>query len=103
MLIVLYFYLMPVDRELAYECLKWVDPKAYRAYLRLRYREITDEEFQRDSISYYKLHFIAQTLDVVDSLEQRGVIEIFNDYDNERILVRVNQYSPKREEHGFVV
>jgi len=39
---------MPVDRELAYEGLKWVDPKVYRAYLRLRYREITDEEFQKD-------------------------------------------------------
>jgi len=33
------YVFMPVDRELAYECLKWVDPKAYRAYLRLRYRE----------------------------------------------------------------
>jgi hypothetical protein len=94
---------MPVDRELAYECLKWVDPKVYRAYLRLRYREITDEEFQKDSISFYKLRFIAQTLDVVDSLEQKGLIEIFNDYDNERILVRLNQYNPKRGEHGFVV
>jgi hypothetical protein len=94
---------MPVDRELAYECLKWVDPKAYRAYLRLRYREITDEEFQRDNVSYYKLRFIAQTLDVVDSLEERGLIEISNDYDNERILVRLNQYNSKRDEYGFIV
>ena len=94
---------MPVDRELAYECLKWVDPKTYRAYLRLRYREITDEEFQRDIISYYKLRFIAQTLDVVESLEQRGLLEIFNDYDNERILVRLNQHNPQREEYGYSV
>jgi hypothetical protein len=94
---------MPVDRELAYECLKWVDPKVYRAYLRLRYREITDEEFQRDSVSFYKLRFIAQTLDVVDSLEERGLIEVFNDYENERILVKLNQYNTKRDEYGFVV
>jgi len=98
---------MPVDRELAYECLKWIDPKVYRAYIRLRYREITDEEFQRDSVSYYKLRFIAHTLDVVDSLEQKGLIEVFNDYENERILVRLNQsnqYQPnKRDESGFVV
>jgi len=97
---------MPVDRELAYECLKWVDPKVYRAYMRLKYRELTDEEFQKDSISYSKLRFIVQTLDVVDSLEQKGLLEIFNDYENERILVRFNQsnqYSPKRDESGFVV
>ena len=94
---------MPVDRELAYESLKWIDPKVYRAYMRLKYREITDEEFQRDSISYNKLRFVAQTLDVVDSLEQRGLIEIFNDYENERVLVKLNQYNPKRGESGFVV
>ena len=95
---------MPVDRELAYESLKWIDPKVYRAYLRLKYREITDEEFQKDRISFYQLRIIAQTLDVVDSLEQRGLVEIINDYENERILVRKNQYQPnKRDESGFVV
>jgi len=59
MSIALHFCLMPVDRELAYECLKWVDPKVYRAYIRLKYREITDEEFQNDKESFYKLRFIA--------------------------------------------
>ena len=87
---------MPVDRELAYESLKWIDPKVYRAYLRLKYREVTDEEIQKDRTSFYKLRIIAQTLDVVDSLEQRGVIEIINDYENERILVRKNQYQPNK-------
>ena len=94
---------MPVDRDLAYESMKWIDPKVYRAYLRLKYREITDEEFQKDRISFYKLRIIAQTLDVVDSLEQRGLIEIINDYENERILVRRNQYNPKRDESGSTV
>jgi len=95
---------MPVDRELAYECLKWVDPKVYRAYMRLKYKEITDEEFKRDSVSYYKLRLVAQTLDVVDSLEQKGLLEIFNDYENERILVRLNQYNPnKPSKNDFVV
>jgi len=94
---------IPVDRELAYESLKWIDPKVYRAYMRLKYREITDEEFQKDSISYYKLRLAAQTLDVLDSLEQRGVVEIVNDYENEQIRVRMNQYNNKRDEHGAVV
>jgi len=50
------FYIyMPVDREPVYESLKWIDSKVYRAHLRLKYREITDEEFQRDSVSFYKL------------------------------------------------
>lgn len=93
---------MPVDRELAYECLKWVDPKAYRAYLRLKYREITDEEFQRDIDSYHKLWYIAQTLEAVDSLEQRGFLEVFNDYENERVLVKV-KHNQKGGERAFIV
>lgn len=95
---------MPVDHELAYESLKWTDPEVYRAYLRLKYREITEEEFQKDRISFYKLRIIAQTLDAVDSLEQRGLTEVVNDYENERILIRKNQYRPsKRDESSFVV
>jgi len=94
---------MPVDRELAYESLKWIDPEVYRAYLRLKYREITEEDFQRDRISFYKLRLVAQTLDAIDSLEHRGLVEIYNDYDNERILVKLNQYNPRRDEPGFVV
>jgi len=94
---------MPVDRELAYESLKWIDPKVYRAFMRLVFREMTDEEVQRDSISYYKLRLAAQTFDVLDSLEQRGVVEIVNDYENEQIRVKMNQYNNKRDERGAVV
>lgn len=54
---------MPVDRELAYESLKWVYPKVYRAYLRLKYRELTDEEFQKDRISFYKFRMRARSFD----------------------------------------
>jgi hypothetical protein len=95
---------MPVDRELAYESLKWIDPKVYRAYMRVKYREITEEEFKRDSVSYSALRLVAETFDVLDSLEQRGLVEIFNDYQNERIMVRLNnQYNPgKREKSGYV-
>jgi len=98
-----YFCFMPVDRELAYESLKWIDPKVYRAYMRLKYREITDEEFQKDGISFYKLRLAAQTFDVLDSLEQRGIVEIVNDYENEQIRVKMNQYNNKRDERGAVV
>jgi hypothetical protein len=93
---------MPVDKELAYESLKWVDPKTYRAYLRIKYREISDEEFKRDIASFYKLWYVANTLEVLDSLEQRGFLEVFNDYDNERVLVKI-KHNQKSEEHAFIV
>lgn len=94
---------MPVDRVLAYECLKWIDPKVYKAYIKVRYNDITDEELERDLISYYKLCMITQTLDVVDSLEQKGLIEIFNDYDNERILLRMKKNNTRLDEYGLSV
>jgi hypothetical protein len=96
---------MPVDRELAYECLKWMDPKVYRAYLRLRFREITDEEFEKDKDSFYKLHLTERLLDFLDSAEQVGGLEIHNDYENERIFVSMNnQYNPHDlDESGYAI
>lgn len=41
--------------------------------------------------------------DALDKLEERGFIEIINDYKNEQILVKKNRYNPKRDEHGFIV
>jgi hypothetical protein len=81
---------MPVDRQLAYECLKWIEPQVYRAYLRLRLREITDEEFERDKDSFYKVHLTERLLDFLDSAEQIGKLEIHNDYENERVFVSLN-------------
>ena len=94
---------MPVDRELAYESLKWIDPKVYRMYLRLRYREMTSEQVEKDAESLFKLKMIAITNDVLDKLEERGLVEITNDYDNEQILVTKNQYVPERDERNFIV
>ena len=104
MSIVLHFYLMPVDRELAYECLKWVYPQAYRAYLRMRYREITEEQFEKDKDSFYKVYLTEQLMDSLDSAEQTGMLEIYNDYDNERIMVKRNHYDTKKSDNrDFVV
>ena len=82
---------MPVDRELAYERLKWVDPKVYRMYLRLKYRGMTPEQIAKDSESFYKLKIVIALNDVLDRLEERGFIEIINDYENEQILVKKNK------------
>lgn len=94
---------MPVDRELAYESLKWIDPKVYRMYLRLRYRGMTPEQVKKDAESYYRLKIVMLMNDALDKLEERGLVEIINDYENEQTLVKKNQYNPKRDERGFVV
>jgi len=82
---------MPVDRELAYESLKWIDPKVYRMYLRLRYRGLTPTEIKQDLESFYKLKIVALLNEALDRLEARGLIEIINDYENEQILVKKNK------------
>jgi len=82
---------MPVDRELAYESLKWIDPKVYRMYLRLRYRGLTPAEIKQDLESFYKLKIVALLNEALDRLEARGLIEIINDYENEQILVKKNK------------
>jgi len=81
---------MSIDRELAYESLKWVDPKVYRLYLRLRLGELSEEEAKSDIDSLTKLYIITRMNDALEQLEAMGVIDILNDYDNERILVRLN-------------
>lgn len=85
---------MPVDRELAYESLKWIEPKVYRMYLRLRYKGMTKEEIKQDAESFYKLRIFMLMNNALDRMEERGLIEIFNDYDNEQIFFRKNQYNP---------
>jgi len=94
---------MPVDRELVYESLKWIDPKVYRMYVRLRYRGMNPEQVEKDAESYYKLKMVILTNDALDKLEERGLVEIINDYENEQILVKKNQYNPKRDKHRFIV
>ena len=79
---------MPVDRELAYESLKWVDPAVYRMYCRLIYRGLTDEQIKKDYPNFYKLHLFTLMNDALDELEAKGLIEILNDYESEEVRVR---------------
>lgn len=79
---------MPVDRELAYETLKWIDPKVYRIYLRLRYRGMTTDQIKKEVDSFYKLHIFELVNDALDRMEAQGLIKILNDYKNEQILLR---------------
>ncbi len=83
---------MPIDRELAYESLKWLDPKVYRMYLRLRYKGMTATQIKEENDTFYKLRMFMLVNDALDKLEAEGYVEIFNDYENEQILLRKNQY-----------
>ena len=94
---------MPIDRELAYESLKWIKPKVYRLYLRLRYRGMTKEQIKQDAESFYKLRIFMLVNGALDRMEETGLIEIHNDYDNEQILFRKNQYNSKRDEKSSIV
>ena len=82
---------MPVDRELAFEVLKWKDPSLYRIYCRLRYRGMTDEEITRDHVNFYKLQLFELMNQELDKLEAEGAIEILNDYSDEQILLGRNR------------
>ena len=83
---------MPVDRDLAYESLKWVDPKVYRIYCKLRYGGMAPREFNGDSESFRKLYLTEKLNDALDMLEAKGRIEVLNDYDNEQILFKKNRH-----------
>jgi len=82
---------MPVDRKLAYESLKWIDPQVYRMYCRLKYRGMNAEEIKNEGQTFYKLHVFELINDAIDRLEAEGYVEILNDYENEQILVRKNK------------
>jgi hypothetical protein len=73
---VLHSYLMPVDRELAYESLEWADPQIYRAYLRMRYRNITEEEFEKDRDSLCKVYLTQKIFDSLDSAEDLSPLPV---------------------------
>jgi len=103
MSIALHFSRMPVDRELAYECLKWADPKVYKMYLTLRYRGMSPEQIEKDAESFHRLKVFALLNEELDRLEANGRIEIINDYENEQILVKNNAYCVKHDRKDFVV
>lgn len=76
---------MPVDRELAYDSLKKIDPEVYKLYVRLRDGAVSYEELERHHDTAYKLKVFLTLLDVLDDLEQRGCVAILNDYKNRRV------------------
>ena len=81
---------MPVDRDLAYESLKWVEPEVYRIYCKLRYVGMDPREINGYTESVRKFYLTEKLNDALDMLEAKGHITILNDYQNELILYTKN-------------
>jgi hypothetical protein len=73
-----HFYLMPLDRELAYECLKWIDPKVYKMYLNLRYRGTTPEQVEKAPQSIYKLKMLTLLDDTLESARYVDLLKLLS-------------------------
>ena len=78
---------MPVDRKLAVESLKRLDEGLYDMYRKV---QDTEDYVRRDPEAYRKLQIYLLSLDALDNLEELGVIEIINDYENCAVYVKRN-------------
>jgi hypothetical protein len=87
MSIALYFFSMPVDRELAIESLRRLDQKLYDMYCRMK---DVEDYVKADVETFRKLQIYLLSLDAMDELEKLGVVKIVNDYENKAVLLRKN-------------
>ncbi len=80
---------MPVDRRIAYESLKWMDPDVFEVYVKVRDKRLTDdEEIERSKDGIEKLWLYNNFLNALDNLESLGEIEIWNDYEHDEVRFR---------------
>ena len=79
---------MPVDLELMFEQLKWIDPKLYRMFCRLKYRGMNGSQLESESETFSNLVYALNGAGHLNELESSGQIEIYNDYENEKVVVR---------------
>jgi len=79
---------MPIDQDLAIETLKRKHPDVYQLYIRLRDEGMTYHEIEQDVNALQKLNLFLITWNVLDDMEQKGRIAIYNDYKNKRIVLK---------------
>jgi len=71
-----------------FEQIKWIDPSVYRMFCRLKHRGMTGEQLKSDPETFSNLLHSLSYARRLDELESSGEIEIYNDYENERVAVR---------------
>jgi len=79
---------VPVDIELMFEQIKWIDPSVYRMFCRLKYRGMTESQLRREGETFSNLMYTLSSARRLDEQESSGEIEIYNDYENEKVKVR---------------
>ena len=86
---------VPVDIELMFEELKWIDPRVYRMFCRLKYRGMTGEQLRNEKETFSNVRYALNGAVYLNDLEASGHIDIYNDYENERVVVRrIREYEP---------
>ena len=86
---------MPVDIELMFEELKWIDPRVYRMFCRLKHRGMTDEQLRNEKETLSNVMYALNGAVYLNDLEASGRVDIYNDYENERVVVRrIREYEP---------
>jgi len=79
---------VPVDIELMFESIKWIDPSVYRMFCRLKHRGMTGAQLKGEGETFSNLMCAMSSAYHLDKLESSGSIEIYNDYENEKIAIR---------------
>ena len=79
---------MPVDIELMFEQVKWIDPSVYRMFCRLKHRGMTGAQLRSEGETFSNLMYTLSSAYKLNDLESSGEIEIYNDYENEKVTVR---------------
>jgi len=86
---------VPVDIELMFEELKWIDPRVYRMFCRLKYRGMTGEQLRNEKETFSNVRYALNGAVYLNDLEASGHVDIYNDYENERVVVRrIREYEP---------
>jgi len=86
---------VPVDIELMFEQLKWIDPAVYRMFCRLKYRGMTGDQLKSEGKTFSHFMYALNYANQFNELEVSGEIEIYNDYENEKVAVRkLTRYEP---------
>ncbi len=87
--------ILPVDIELMFEQLKWIDPKVYRMFCRLKYKGMSGDQLKNEGRTFSNLMQAINFAYQLDVLEHSGDVEIYNDYENERVWARrLTRYEP---------
>ena len=70
------------------ESIKWIDPSVYRMFCRLKHRGMTGSQLRNEPETLSNLVYAMSSAYHLNELESSGRIEIYNDYENEKIAVR---------------